>query len=254
MNFYLDPVAFEISGFAVRWYGLCFSAGLIVGFFLMEWFFRRDSKEEQFECFLPFGLIGAIFGARLGHFLFYFPKMLIEDPLIWLKIWQAEGMSSHGAMFGLLFAFYLCSRKCKTVPFIWLCERGALTLLLIGFFIRIGNFLNGEILGQATTLPWGIIFLQFDNIPRHPVQLYESLAYLFIFFIFFRIYLKNTLQPGELLWRIILAVSLFRFLVEIVKEPQADKLFVPGLTNGQLFTIPLFIAAIMIYRHLRRHV
>lgn len=249
MSVNIDPIAIELGSFAIRWYGILFSLGLIGGFFLMEWFFTREGKREQFVCFLPYGFVGALLGARLGHFLFYAPEMLVADPLVWIKLTTVKGMASHGAMFGLLLAFYFCSRRCRQLNFLWLCERGALTLLFIGFFIRIGNFLNLEILGKPTDSVWGVVVNQVDDLPRHPVQLYEAFAYLLLFGYFVRRYLRRIPEPGQLLWQTMLLMGLVRFMLEFVKEQQATQVFISGISNGQLLTVPIFIIAFFIYRY-----
>lgn len=250
MIFDIDPVVFQIGAISIRWYGLFFSIALIGCFFLMEFFFKRDELEESFISFLPYGFFGAILGARLGHFLFYMPGALLDDPLVWLKFSQVAGMSSHGALFGLVIAFYFCAKRHEAIGFLWLCERAGLALLFVGIFIRLGNFFNLEILGTHTSMPWGVVLPVVDIEPRHPVQIYESLSYFFMFLIFFTIYLRTRFVAGTLLWKMLLAFSMARFVLEYYKERQAENLFDLSVTNGQLLTLPLIAGAVWLYLYL----
>lgn len=248
----IDPVAFQIGTVSIRWYGLFFSIGLLGCFFLMEFFFKRDGKEGSFSCFLPYGFFGAILGARLGHFLFYAPAQLLSDPWVWLKFSQVAGMSSHGAFFGLIIAFYFCTKHCQSIGFLWLLERAALALLFVGIFVRLGNFFNLEILGVYTTMPWGVVFPSLDVDARHPVQLYESMSYFLMFLVFIKMYLRTSFKNGELLWKILLVFSIVRFSLEFFKEAQAENVFNFMLTNGQILTLPLLVAAIWLYIYMQR--
>lgn len=252
MIFDVDPIAFQLGAVSIRWYGLFFSIALLGCFFLMEFFFKRDGFENSFSCFLPFGFFGAILGARLGHFLFYMPSLLLNDPWVWLKFSEVAGMSSHGALFGLVIAFYFCAKRCENIDFLWLCERAGLALLFVGVFIRLGNFFNFEILGVHTSMPWGVVFSTVNPEPRHPVQLYESLSYFLMFLVFVRIYLKTHFKNGELLWKMLLAFSVVRFALEFFKERQTDLFLDLPLSNGQLLTIPFLILAILLYMYLQR--
>jgi phosphatidylglycerol:prolipoprotein diacylglycerol transferase len=252
MIFNFDPIALQVGAVEIRWYSLFFSIALVGCFFLMEYFFKRDGRADSFSCFLPYGFFGAILGARLGHFLFYAPSLLLEDPWVWLKLTQVAGMSSHGGFFGLVIAFYLCAKNCKAIGFLWLCERACLALLFIGVFVRLGNFFNLEILGEPTSLPWGMVFPAAGQQPRHPVQLYESLSYLLMFLIFFRLYIKTSFADGALLWKMLLAFSSVRFSLEFLKESQSEYWHDLALNSGQLLTLPIFVAAIGVYSYLRR--
>jgi len=241
------PIAFQLGDIAIRWYSIFFSIALIIIFFLMEWFFRREKLEHEFNCFLPFGFFGAIIGARLGHFLFYAPDMLIDNPMVLFQFNQVKGLASHGAFLGLMVAFYLCPKKCKSLSFLWLYERGAIALLFGGVFIRCGNFFNQEILGRPSDSFLAVTYAQMDNIARHPVQLYEAACYAIMAFIFMYLYLKRERPTGTLLWQIILAMSVVRFVLEFFKEYQTHLLLIEPLTNGQLLSIVTFITGLLIY-------
>jgi len=242
-----NPVAFQLGDIAIHWYSIFFSTALIIVFFLMEWFFKREDREHEFTCFLPFGFFGAILGARLGHFLFYAPDMLIDNPLVLFQFNQVKGLASHGAFIGLMIAFYLCPKKCKSLSFLWLYERGAIALLFGGTFIRCGNFFNQEILGKPTDSFLAVAYAQMDNIPRHPVQLYEAAAYAVMAFIFMRLYLKQKRETGTLLWQIILSMSVVRFSLEFFKEYQTHLLLIEPFTNGQLLSIVSFVIGLLVY-------
>ncbi|MCW8924432.1 MAG: prolipoprotein diacylglyceryl transferase [Gammaproteobacteria bacterium] len=242
-----NPVAFHLGDFAIHWYSIFFSTALIIIFYLMEWFFTREKLEHEFTCFLPFGFLGAILGARLGHFLFYAPDMLIENPMVLLLFNQEKGMASHGAFLGLMIAFYLCPKKCKSLSFLWLYERAAIALLFGGIFIRCGNFFNQEILGKPSDSWLAVSYSQMDNIARHPVQLYESAAYTIMAFIFMHLYIKKEQAPGTLLWQILVCMSVGRFSLEFFKEYQTHLLLIAPFTNGQLLSIVSFIIGLLVY-------
>ena len=140
---------------------------------------------EQLAIYMIFG---TVIGARLGHILFYNPEYYFSHPLEILMVWKG-GLASHGAAIGILIALYLYVKK-KKESFLWLMDRIVIVVALGGSFIRLGNLFNSEIIGKPATVPWAFIFTRIDNVPRHPTQLYESLAYLIIFFILIIIY-KN---------------------------------------------------------------
>jgi len=251
-----SPIAFSIHGLSIRWYGVFFSIALTLGFFMMEWFFRFAGKRQYFESFLLYGLVGALLGGRLGHFIFYEPSLLIQNPIAVLTFWAVPGMASHGACFGLLISLWLCSRNNPQLPFLWLIDNGALNLLLIGSIIRIGNFMNGELWGTESTLPWAV-FLPDVAMSVHPASLYESLVYGLLFLSLWRVLYRSAgkLSPGLIAGITITASFTFRMMFELVKVHQSEWMGHGFINMGQLLSIPMILLGLglILYSKKYRH-
>jgi prolipoprotein diacylglyceryl transferase len=191
--------------------------------------------------------IGTVAGARLGHCLFYEPSYYLQNPLEILKIWHG-GLASHGAAIGIPTAIYLFAKK-ERKTFLWGMDRVVIVVALAGFFIRMGNLMNSEIYGNVTDVPWGFIFMrdkQFE--PRHPTQIYESLVYLFIFFLLLHLYYKNSGKPREGLLFSIFLILVFtsRFFIEFIKKEQVTFEENMVLNMGQILSIPLIIIGVVL--------
>jgi prolipoprotein diacylglyceryl transferase len=254
INWNADPEIINVFGISIRYYGLLFVSGLIICIYLLSWIFKRESiPSENLEKLSIYGMIGILVGARLGHCLFYEPSYYFSHPLEMIlpitfppdggiKFTGYQGLASHGGVLGLLIALYIYSRKTKHAMIDTIDLIGVVSGLSFGF-IRLGNFMNSEIIGNPTTLPWGVIFERVDYIPRHPAQLYEAISYFIIFTIMMLLYKKKRarLKNGFLFG---LAAVLFftaRLLIEFLKENQVgfeDKM---TLNMGQLLSLP-FIA------------
>lgn len=221
-----------------------------------------DRLTDQLTVYIVFG---TIIGARLGYVLFYGWPLFKENWLEVFKIWTG-GLASHGACVGILTALYLFVRKWSKTKtnfsYLYLLDFLAITAGFFSFFIRLGNFVNQEIVGIPTNVPWAILFLNpFDGcppLPRHPVQLYEGLFYLFVALSLFLLWRKNKLKMGEGLFAAIFLITLFsfRFCIEFLKEPQGVVLPVfKGFLMGQLLSIPFILAGIGIivrYYYIRK--
>ena len=244
----IDPTIFSIGPVSVRWYGLLFAMSFVVGYFIMLRIFRKENiPEPLLDQLSMYMLIATVVGARLGHVLFYEPASYLAHPLDILKIWQG-GLASHGAAVGIIVALYLFARKTRQ-PFLWVIDRIVIVVALSGFFIRTGNLFNSEIYGNLTQLPWGFIFdRNGETLPRHPTQIYEGLCYLIIFFfLLWDYYHKNGKpRPGFLFGFFLVTVFGFRFLVEFIKEPQVNFENSMALNMGQILSIPLIIAGIIL--------
>jgi prolipoprotein diacylglyceryl transferase len=244
----VNPEIFRIGHFAVRWYGLLFASGFVIGYYLMRQIFRNEGlSDATLDRMTVYVAVGTIVGARLGHCFFYEPAFYLAHPVEILKVWKG-GLASHGAAIAILLALWLFVRKEKK-PFIWAIDRVVIVAALAGCLIRLGNLMNSEIYGVETNLPWGFVFLRnHETAPKHPTQIYEALAYLTTFGILMRIYWKNKgkQRPGLLFGVFLILVFGFRFLVEFVKEDQVT--FEAGMkfNMGQLLSIPLIIAGIAI--------
>ncbi len=244
----VNPEIFRIGNFAVRWYGLLFASGFVFGYYILKKVFANEGLgENTLDRLTIYVAVGTIVGARLGHCFFYEPSFYLAHPSEILKVWHG-GLASHGAAIGILLALWLFARKEKK-PLIWAIDRVVIVVALAAALIRLGNLMNSEIYGVETTLPWGFVFLRnHETAPKHPTQIYESLAYLIIFVILLRLYWKNMgrQRNGLLFGLFLLLVFGFRFLVEFVKEDQVA--FEAGMkfNMGQLLSIPFILGGIAI--------
>ena len=249
-----DPEIINVLGISVRYYGLLFVGGLLLCIYLLGRIYKIENiPYENLEKLSIYSMIGILAGARLGHCLFYEPSYYLSHPLEMIlpvtfpadggiKFSGYQGLASHGGILGLLIALYFYSRKTKHSMIDTLDLIAVVAGMSFGF-IRLGNFMNSEIIGTPTTLPWGVIFERVDNIPRHPAQLYEAISYFIIFAIMMLLYkkMRARLKNGFLFG---LATVLFftaRFLIEFVKENQVGFEDRMTLNMGQLLSLP-FIA------------
>jgi len=252
-----DPEIVNIFGISIRYYGLLFVSGLILCIYLLKWIFKRENIPlENLERLSVYGMIGILAGARLGHCLFYEPSYYLSHPLEMIlpitflpgggmKFIGYQGLASHGGVLGLLIALYFYSRKSKHSMIDTIDLIAVVSGLSFGF-IRLGNFMNSEIIGIPTTKPWGVIFERVDNIPRHPAQLYEAIAYFIIFTIMMILYIKirDRLKNGILFGLGAVLFFTARFIIELVKENQVG--FEAGMTfnMGQLLSLPYILVGI----------
>ena len=243
----VSPEIFHLGPVSVRWYGFLFAMAFVAGYFIMTWVFKKEGRPrtdlEQLSVYMIFG---TVIGARLGHCLFYNPEYYLSNPIEILKVWEG-GLASHGAAIGILTAIYLFSSKKRNYPMIWTLDRIVIVVALSGTFIRLGNLFNSEIIGKPTDVSWGFIFTAVDDIPRHPAQLYESIAYFIIFLILLFIYYKGIekKKSGLLFGIFLVLVFTFRFFVEFLKENQSGFEEAMTLNMGQLLSIPFVIAGII---------
>jgi len=245
-----NPEVVNIFGISIRYYGLLFVGGLILCIYVLRWIFKRENlPSEHLDKLTIFGVVGIVVGARLGHCLFYEPSYYLSHPLEILQIWHG-GLASHGGVLGVLIALYFYSRKTKHSMIDTLDLIAVASGILFGF-IRLGNFMNSEIIGMPTTKPWGVIFQRVDNIPRHPAQLYEAISYFIIFAAMMILYKKkrDNLKNGFFFGLGSVLFFTARFLLEFLKEDQVG--FEEGMTfnMGQLLSIPFILVGIgfMIY-------
>jgi len=249
-----DPEIINIFGISIRYYGLLFVSGLILCIYILGWIYKRENlPSENLEKLSIYGMIGILAGARLGHCLFYEPSYYLSHPLEMIlpitfppdggiKFIGYQGLASHGGVLGLLIALYFYSRKTKHPMIDTIDLIGVVSGLSFGF-IRLGNFMNSEIIGIPTTKPWGVIFERVDNLPRHPAQLYEAISYFIIFAFMMILYKKrrDRLKNGFFFGLGSVLFFTARFVIEFAKEDQVG--FEEGMTfnMGQLLSLP-FIA------------
>jgi phosphatidylglycerol---prolipoprotein diacylglyceryl transferase len=241
-----DPVFFTIHPFEafdpihIRWYGLLFSLAFLSSFMVMLWIFRRERRgEDVLNRLFFYVFLGVVAGARLGHCLFYSPEYYLSNPLEILKIWEG-GLASHGAAAGILLALLLFVRKTPGMTFHWVTDHVAIVIPLAAIFVRLGNFFNSEILGLPSTLPWAVVFARIDDIPRHPVQLYEAIAYIAIFLVMLYLYRGGAGERGGRLAGAMLSMLFSaRFILEFFKTGQSTLDPSLPITMGQVLSVPL---------------
>jgi len=242
----IDPVLISLGPVQIHWYGALFAAAILSGLQVMKWIYKTEKIElASLDTLLGYVVLGIIIGARLGHCFFYDPSYYFANPMKILAIWEG-GLASHGGGLGVIIAIGLYVKKYKT-NYLWVLDRLAISTALFGVFVRCANFINSEILGVTTEVPWAIVFSRIDNLPRHPAQLYEAMAYLFIFFVLIGIYkrYKENSPNGLLLGVFLVLTFTARFIIESVKQKQAAYTSELALNTGQMLSIPFFVAGII---------
>ncbi|MDC1132609.1 prolipoprotein diacylglyceryl transferase [Candidatus Pelagibacter sp.] len=244
-----DPVAFQILSLEIRWYSLAYIIGIILGWTYCKKILIKDQRIlNLFDDFITYLIIGVILGGRLGYALFYNLRYYLENPFEILMVWNG-GMSFHGGLIGVIIAAQLFSRKHKVNQFIFL-DLVALSAPIGIFFGRIANFINSELIGRATDLPWSVQFVLIDNVKRHPSQLYEAFFEgIILFFLLGYFFRKNFLQkPGKISALFLILYSLFRFFAEFFRSPdlQIGYLFL-NLTLGQLISVLFLIFGTLLF-------
>jgi prolipoprotein diacylglyceryl transferase len=245
---HMDPVLLSLGPLQVRWYGVLFAAGFLIGYQIMTWVFDREEKPfADLEVLFVYMFAGTVIGARLGHCFFYRAEHFLTHPWEIFMVWQG-GLASHGSAIGMLLALYIYSRRHTDQPYLWLLSRMSLTIPSGGALIRLGNFFNSEILGTPSQVPWAVVFAQVDHQPRHPSMLYESFAYLCTWLLLMWLYKKNgpTTRPGLLLGTLFTAVFSARFVIEFFKETHATFEQTLPLHMGQLLSIPFVIVGVLL--------
>jgi len=255
MHWNVDPIIFSIGGFGLRYYPLMFILGISLGYmYVRKRLEKNGMTKEHAESMQNYIIAGMIIGARLGHCLFYDPEYYLSNPLEIIKVWKG-GLASHGGFLGVLFAIYLFSRKWREKPYFWFIESILPPTVMTAGFIRLGNLFNSEILGKVTDVPWAFTFTgentPVPHLPRHPAQLYESIAFFSIAFLL-HILWKRNVETGK--WHLgkglgltfILTFSA-RFLIEFLKIEQSD--FEKGmiLNMGQILSIPFVLVGAYLF-------
>lgn len=245
----VDPIMFHIGPFGIRYYSLFFALAFWIGFVIIAKMFQKEKLPEEWADKLFFYTIaGTVIGARLGHVFFYGWEHYSQHPIEIFKIWEG-GLASHGAAIGIMTALYIYHRMVSKKTFLWVLDRIVVVVALSGFFIRMGNLMNSEIVGAPCdpNLPWAFRFLRLHPddalIPRHPSQIYEAVFYLGVFFLLTFLYLKKNFgqKDGALFGLFLVLVFGFRLLIESIKADQeafeADMI----LNMGQILSIPFIL-------------
>lgn len=249
----IDPIIFSIGSLSVRWYGVMYLVGFIAAYLLAHKRLENTNwTKEQLSDLLFWGFVGVIIGGRLGYVLFYQFGMFMDNPLYLFKIWSG-GMSFHGGLLGVLAALYWQSKRMKA-SFLEIGDFVA-PLVPIGLGAgRIGNFLNAELWGRTTDVPWAIIFPGAGGEPRHPSQLYEFALEGVVLFIILWLYSARPRPVGAVSGLFLLGYGSFRFVVEYFREPDAHiGLYQMGLSQGQLLCLPMIVLGLwLIFRAYRQ--
>lgn len=257
----IDPIAFQIGPLAIRWYGISYIMGFALAWFLLSWRAGRDRwasrwTKDQVGDLVVYTAFGAVLGGRLGYILLYKLESYLADPLSIFKVWEG-GMAFHGGLIGVLIALALFARK-NDKRFFEVADFMAPAVPVGLFFGRIANFINQELWGAPTNLPWGVVFTHPDagGIARHPSQLYEAALEGILLFLILWIFSSRHRPLGAISGLFLLGYGVFRFLVEFVRLPDEHVGYVAfdWLTLGQIYSLPMVMIglALMIIAYRRR--
>uniref|UniRef100_E6QX85 Prolipoprotein diacylglyceryl transferase n=1 Tax=mine drainage metagenome TaxID=410659 RepID=E6QX85_9ZZZZ len=246
-----NPVAIAVGPLAIRWYGLMYLLAFVLVLVLGRWRIRQQPQAgwqvRQLDDLLSWGAIGVVLGGRLGYVLFYKPMYYLAHPLEITYVWQG-GMSFHGGFLGVLLAMWWFARR-EGKP--WLAVTDFIAPLVpLGLGAgRIGNFINGELWGRPTNVPWAMVFPNVDMLPRHPSELYEfGLEGLGLFTILW-LFSSRPRPVGAVSALFLIGYGSFRFLVEFTREPDDFLgLLSLGLSMGQWLSLPMIIAGLFMLR------
>lgn len=245
----IDPVAIAIGPLQVHWYGLMYLIGFVGGWWLGRVRARKPwavMTPPQVDDFVFYVALGVVLGGRLGYVLFYNFPVFLADPLSLFKVWEG-GMSFHGGLLGVMVAVWLFARK-LCAPYFAVVDFVA-PLVTIGLGAgRIGNFINGELWGKVSDVPWAMVFPGAGPLPRHPTQIYEFLLEGVVLLTVLWLYSSRPRPLMSVSGLFALCYASFRFLVEFWREPDAHigYLAFDWLTMGQLLSLPLFLTGVIL--------
>ena len=282
-----SPEIVSIGPLTLRWYGLLFAAGFLIGLYIVRAMFEAENEpEEWLDKIFIYMVVGAVAGARLGHVFFYEWDYYSQNLGEIIAIWEG-GLASHGGAIGIIIALYIFSRRVSKRSVLWVLDRVVVPTALAGCFIRLGNLMNSEIVGKPTDVSWGFKFprheidlwdrcqqcatqagdkcvevaelasgkfcVDISQVPvRHPVQLYESISYLLTFFVLYWVYWRTDVkqQQGRMFGLfLILVLGVIRFVLEFFKTSQGgfEAAFGGALSTGQLLSIPFFLIGLYFF-------
>jgi phosphatidylglycerol---prolipoprotein diacylglyceryl transferase len=245
----------DLGFFVIHYYSLMFVVAFTVGWYLMKNIYEREGISlEKLDSLFIYTVLATLIGARLGHVIFYdwdyFQNHLLE---IFLPVrFEPEfqftgfrGLASHGAAIGIITAMYLYCRNVLDRPVLWVLDRIVIPVACGGIFVRIGNFMNSEIIGKPTNSDYGVVFTKLgEDFARHPAQLYEAASYVVVFIILWLTYWKTEKRQklGYIFGLFLVLLWTVRFFVEFVKEPQVGERMDWVLNTGQWLSIPFILA------------
>ena len=244
-----DPVAFQIMSFEIRWYSLAYILGILIGWILCKKIFIKNLDiNQKFDDYITYLIIGIIIGGRVGYVLFYNFNYYINNIFDIFKIWEG-GMSFHGGLLGIIVASILFAKKNNQDAFVY-TDLVSLVAPIGIFFGRLANFINSELYGKVTEVPWAVTFVQVDNLSRHPSQLYEAFfegVILFILLLYFRN--KNFLaKPGLISGLFLIFYSVFRFCIEFFRVPDEQiGYLIFNLSMGQIISLVFIMIGTIVF-------
>jgi len=241
----IDPIAIQIGPFAIRWYGITWLAAFSTIYYLINKF-QKDIDVNQTSDLMFYSLLGAILGGRVGYILFYSFDQFLANPLSIFAIWEG-GLSFHGGLLGVLVSCYWLSKKWK-MGFFWLMDRVAPFVPPGLGFVRLGNFLNSELLGRPTEVSWGVIFPSDPlGLVRHPSQLYQAFGEGVILFIYMLIIAKRPKPTMSISGHFLIGYGFIRFSTEFFRTPDQHIGFVLDfLTRGQILSFPMIVIGLFL--------
>jgi phosphatidylglycerol:prolipoprotein diacylglycerol transferase len=244
-----DPVAIEIFSLEIRWYSLAYILGILLGWFLCKKIFIKNTEiNHKFDDYITYVIIGIILGGRLGYIVFYNLNYYLNNFFDIFKIWEG-GMSFHGGLIGIIIASIVFAKKDNEDSFLYM-DLVSLVAPIGIFFGRVANFINSELYGIQTEVPWAVTFVKIDNLSRHPSQLYEAIfegIILFIILLYFRkkYFLK---KPGLISSLFLIFYSIFRFIIEFFRVPDGQLGYlIYNLSMGQIISIIFVIFGLILF-------
>jgi phosphatidylglycerol:prolipoprotein diacylglycerol transferase len=256
----ISPIAFSIGPLPIRWYALAYLAGFLIGWRYILSLIQKSEEGARpnrldIDDFLGWAILGVILGGRLGYVLFYQADLYLSDPLAVLKIWQG-GMSFHGGALGVIVAMIVYATV-KKIPLLRLTDLVCAAVPIGLFFGRISNFINGELFGRVTQVPWGVVFPYGGPEPRHPSQIYEAVLEGAVLFVVLFILMKTASvrnRPGIVSGVFLAGYGAARMFVEFFREPDAHIGFVfEFLTMGQILCLPMILGGLVCIAYAVRH-
>lgn len=248
-NLGVGPVALDLGFFQLRWYSLAYLAGILIGWWYLLKLIDRPGApmaRRHADDMVFYATLGILLGGRLGYVFFYRPDFYWENPGDIIRLWDG-GMSFHGGVIGVSLGILYMARK-HQLNWLRIHDYIACCVPFGLFFGRLANFVNGELWGRPTDVPWAMIFPTGGEVPRHPSQLYEAglegiVLFLLLWFLFWKT--DARYQPGKLVGTFILGYGISRFLVELVRQPDVGLEHLPwGLTMGQTLTVPMILGGV----------
>jgi len=246
-----------IGDFKIHYYSMMWMIAFISGWFIMKKIYKNENQSnEKLDSLFIYSVLGIMIGARLGHVIFYQPELFKEDFFSIFLPFKFKGgfaftgfrgLASHGAAIGMIISMYLYNKKVLHESVLWVLDRVVVPVALGAIFVRIGNFFNSEMVGKPAdeSLPWAIVFKDFDTVARHPGQLYEAFGYVFVFLILWFLYwkTKKSQQTGFLFGLFLVLLMTVRLFVENFKIEQVDgrEDWIFSLNTGQVLSIPFIL-------------
>ncbi len=252
-----DPIKFiDLGFFKLHFYSMMWIVAFILGFYITKRIYKNENQsEEALDSLFIYSVLGIMLGARLGHVIFYQPELISEDffsiflPFKFkggIEFTGFQGLASHGAAIAMIISMYLYNKKVLKKTVLWILDRVVIAVALGAVFVRIGNFINSEIIGKFTHSDFGVVFKQLgETQPRHPAQLYEAFCYIFVFLTLFYFYwkTKKSEQQGFLFGLFLVLLWTVRFFVEFVKVAQVEGRddYISFMNTGQVLSVPFIL-------------